>query len=292
MRTVFSTISKVAASNAGALILGESGVGKELVAAAIHRQSARREGPFVPVNCGAVPSELFESELFGHARGAFTGASADHVGFFQASDGGTLLLDEISELSPKLQVKLLRVVQDRRVYMLGATKPRSVDVRILAATSKDLRAMVDAGTFREDLYYRVSVVVIHVPPLRVRGNDIELLIRYFAEKFAAEQDRAPLRFAPAVLSALRTYDWPGNVRELQNLVQRLTVMVEGSDVRIADLPQHMRLRPPMSKTPSSGLRQVELAHIRSVLDSVGGNKTQAAKILGIDRKTLREKLKG
>ncbi|HMR74233.1 MAG TPA: sigma 54-interacting transcriptional regulator, partial [Polyangiaceae bacterium] len=251
-----------------------------------------REGPFVPVNCGAVPSELFESELFGHARGAFTGASADHVGFFQASDGGTLLLDEISELSPKLQVKLLRVVQDRRVYMLGATKPRGVDVRILAATSRDLRAMVDAGTFREDLYYRVSVVVVHVPPLRVRGNDIELLIRHFAERFAADQNRTPLKFNRAVLAALRTYDWPGNVRELQNLVQRLTVMVEGSDVRIVDLPQHMRLRPPMSKTPSSGLRQVELAHIRSVLDSVGGNKTQAAKILGIDRKTLRGKLKG
>ncbi len=292
MQAVFSTIGKVAASHASALIIGESGVGKELVAAAIHRESVRRDAPFVPVNCGAVPPELFESELFGHAKGAFTGANADHIGFFQAADGGTLLLDEISELTLKLQVKLLRVVQDKQVYMLGDTKPRSVDVRIMAATSKDLRAMVEAGTFREDLFYRIGVIIINIPPLRARGKDIDLLIRHFAARYSADQGRPPLRFVPQALEALHNYDWPGNVRQLQNVMQRLAVMVEGGEVRVIDLPPHMRGRPPPSHTPSSGLRQVELAHIRAVLDSVGGNKTQAARILGIDRKTLRSKLKG
>ncbi len=291
MRQVFAAISKVAASSAGVLLTGESGVGKELVARAIHAESPRRQAPLVPVNCGAIPQELFESELFGHARGAFTGANNEQPGFFQAADGGTLFLDEVSELSPKLQVKLLRVLQDRQVYMLGATRPRKVDVRIVAATSRDLSAMIADGSFREDLYYRLAVVAIQVPPLRERGDDLILLARHFVARFADEQDRPPPELSEEALRALETHSWPGTVRELENLMHRLVVMGERDRIDIVDLPPSMRYLVPPSERRPRALEAVERDHIQSVLDSVGGNRSAAARILGIDRKTLREKLK-
>jgi DNA-binding NtrC family response regulator len=289
MQALFHTMTKVAASAANALIVGESGVGKELVARGIHATSARRDAPLVPVNCGAIPPELFESELFGHVRGAFTGATSDHAGFFQASDRGTLFLDEVSELTPRLQVKLLRVLQDREVYAVGATRPRKVDVRIVAATSRDLGAMIETGTFRVDLYYRLGVVTLDVPPLRRRGDDVLLLARHFAARFADDHDRPPPRFSDDVLRLLERYPWPGNVRELENVMHHLVLMAEGDEVGVPDLPAHMRYSP-AGEAGSCGLRNVEREHIKSVLGSVGGNKTQAARILGIDRKTLRKKL--
>lgn len=291
MREVFAMISKVAASNAGVLLTGESGVGKELVARAIHAESARRQAPLVPVNCGAIPQELFESELFGHQRGAFTGATSEHPGFFQASDGGTLFLDEVSELSPKLQVKLLRVLQDREVYPLGATRPRKVDVRIVAATSRDLNGMIRDGSFREDLFYRLSVVSIRVPALRERGDDLILLARHFVARFSDEQDRPPPELAEEALTALESHSWPGNVRELENLMHHLVVMAERDRIDVVDLPPHMRHTVPASERQPCALEAVERDHIQKVLDSVGGNRSAAARILGIDRKTLREKLK-
>jgi DNA-binding NtrC family response regulator len=274
------------------LITGESGVGKELVARAIHRQSARSLGPLVPVNCGAIPQDLFENELFGHARGAFTGASESHVGFVQAADGGTLFLDEISELSLKLQVKLLRILQDREVYMIGATRPRKVNVRFVTAAGKDLSKLVAEGSFRHDLFYRLSVLTMSVPALRERGDDILVLARHYGDKFAREAGRDPPTLSAEVLAAFQGYDWPGNVRELENLMQRLVVTAAGRDPTVADLPPAMRFsaeRP--TAGPQQSLQDAERAHIKQVLESVGGNKTQAAKILGIDRKTLREKLK-
>ncbi len=291
MQRVFHTIAKVANSNASALIFGESGVGKELVARAIHCGSSRRNAQLVPVNCGAIPQDLFESEIFGHARGAFTGATSDHPGFFQASDGGTLFLDEIGELTLNLQVKLLRVLQDREVYMVGSTRPRKVDVRILAATSKDLPAMVRAGSFREDLFYRLGVVRIDVPALRERGDDVLLLAAHFAAHFSVDVKRPPPQLSDDVLRVLSSYPWPGNARELENLMQQLVLMAEGPVIQVSDLPAHMRFSPVHRGSPERPLRDVEQGHIRSVLDSVGGNKTRAAQILGIDRKTLREKLK-
>ena len=292
MQSVFGAIRKVAATNASVLIIGESGVGKELVARALHAASSRRHSPLVPVNCGAIPQELFESELFGHVRGAFTGATSDHPGLFQAADHGSLFLDEISELGMKLQVKLLRVLQDREIYMVGATRPRKVDVRILAASSKDLRELKSLGTFREDLFYRLSVVTIQVPPLRERGDDVLLLTRHFLDRFAEDLERSPLRLSDSALKTLEAYNWPGNVRELENVMHHLVVMTEGEEIDIPDLPANMRYSIEERGGGEFALRHVELEHIRSVLESVDGNKTKAARILGIDRKTLREKLKG
>jgi DNA-binding NtrC family response regulator len=291
MQDVFFAIKKAATSDATVLITGESGVGKELVARAIHRQSARALGPLVPVNCGAIPQELFENELFGHTRGAFTGASEAHTGFFQAADGGTLFLDEISELGPKLQVKLLRVLQDREVYMIGATRPRKVNIRIVTATGKDLSKMVEEGTFRHDLFFRLSVLTIPIPALRERGDDIVVLARYYAEKFARDAGKAVPVLSDDMLMAFQRYSWPGNVRELENLIQRLVVMSRDPELSIADLPPAMRFSAARHDLSACKLEDAERTHIRRVLETTGGNKTQAAKILGIDRKTLREKLR-
>jgi two-component system, NtrC family, response regulator HydG len=291
MQAVFLAVKRAAASDATVLITGESGTGKELVARAIHRQSARALGPLVPVNCGAIPQELFENELFGHAKGAFTGASETHPGFFQAADGGTLFLDEISELGLKLQVKLLRVLQDREVYMIGATRPRKVNVRIVTATGKDLSKLVEEGTFRHDLFFRLSVLTIPIAPLRERGEDVLMLARFYAEKFAKEADKPVPPLADDLLAALGRYAWPGNVRELENLMQRLVVMADGGELSAADLPPNMRFSAARPDNGACRLEDAERIHIKRVLESVGGNKTQAAKLLGIDRKTLREKLK-
>jgi DNA-binding NtrC family response regulator len=290
MKSVFSAISKAASTSVTTLITGESGTGKELVARAIHYNSPRNSAPFVPVNCGAIPAELLESELFGHIKGAFTGATETRAGFFQTADGGTIFLDEISETSLSMQVKLLRVLQDREVYMVGSTKPRKVDIRILASTNKDPLYLVNKGLFREDLFFRLNVITINIPPLRERGEDIFLLTQYFLTKFAGESGKPKLHFSERALSVLKNYHWPGNVRELENVVQRLVVMTEGDLIEVPDLPSLMRFSALQKTGLDRTLAEVEAEYIRNVLASVGGNKTKAAEILGIDRKTLREKL--
>ncbi|RKX17796.1 MAG: sigma-54-dependent Fis family transcriptional regulator, partial [Candidatus Zixiibacteriota bacterium] len=291
MRKVYDAIAKVAPSNANVLITGESGTGKELVARAIHYSSKRSSAPFVPVNCGGIPEGLLESELFGYVKGAFTGAVETRAGFFQTADGGTIFLDEISETSLAMQVKLLRVLQDKEVCMVGANRSRPVEVRILAATNKDLLSLVKKGTFREDLYFRLNVITIAVPPLRERNSDILLLVNHFAKKFAKESDKPALRFSDKALEALKNYNWPGNVRELENIIQRIVVMSEGELIDVPDMPSLLRFSVMTETGFKRTLAEVETEHISNVLASVGGNKTRAAEILGIDRKTLREKLK-
>ena len=290
MQNVFDAIAKAASTSVTTLITGESGTGKELVARAIHYNSPRSSAPFVPVNCGAIPGELLESELFGHIKGAFTGATETRAGFFQTADGGTIFLDEISETSLSMQVKLLRVLQDKEVYMVGSTRPRKVDIRILASTNKDPLHLVNKGLFREDLFFRLNVITIDIPPLRERGEDIFLLTQYFLTKFAEELGKPKLRFSENAISVLRNYHWPGNVRELENVVQRLVVMTEGDLIEVPDLPSLMRFSALQKTGLNRTLSEVEAEYIRNVLTSVGGNKTRAAEILGIDRKTLREKL--
>ncbi|MEO0026004.1 MAG: sigma-54 dependent transcriptional regulator [candidate division WOR-3 bacterium] len=292
MKKVFNAIERAAQVSATVLITGESGTGKELVARAIHYASKRASAPFVPVNCGGIPETLLESELFGYVKGAFTGATETRAGFFQTAEGGSIFLDEISETSPSMQVKLLRVLQDKEVRMLGDSRAYRVDVRIMAATNKDLLALVQKGAFREDLFFRLNVLNISVPPLRERGEDIFLLARYFVEKFAREMGRSVPHFTDQALDALRRYEWPGNVRELENLIQRLLVMVDGDKIDITDLPSHMRFSFAARVDLTRTLKEVECEYILQVLKSVGGNLTRAAQILGIDRKTLRNKLKG
>jgi two-component system response regulator HydG len=291
IKKVFEEITKAATIPATVLITGESGTGKEMVARAIHYHSDRAMAPFVPVNCGGIPETLLESELFGHVKGAFSGAVESRAGFFQTADGGAIFLDEISETSLSMQVKLLRVLQDKEVYMVGSNRSRKVDVRIMAATNKDLAGLVNKQAFREDLYFRLDVLSIEVPPLRERGDDILLLIRHFCGKFSKEYGKEPPRFSDQTLRALRGYPWPGNVRELENLVQRVMVMADGKEIAPADLPTPMRFSAPRPSFALRPLAEVEAEHIRLVLARVGGNKTKAAEILGIDRKTLREKLK-
>jgi two-component system response regulator HydG len=288
---IFTAIGKAASTTATALIIGESGTGKELVARGIHYSSTRSAAPFVPVNCGGIPETLLESELFGYVKGAFTGAAETRAGFFQTADGGTIFLDEISETSLAMQVKLLRVLQDKEVCMVGANKTRRVDVRIIAATNKDLLSLIKKGSFREDLFFRINVITIYVPPLKERGNDILLLAGHFLTKFAQEYGRPGIKFTDDALHALGKYSWPGNVRELENLVQRLIVMTEGDSIDIPDLPPYMRFSVSSSVGLNRTLADVEAEHMRNVLANLGGNKSKAAEILGIDRKTLREKLK-
>ncbi len=291
MRKVFIAISKASSSSATVLITGESGTGKELAARAIHYGSVRSSAPFVPVNCGGIPEGLLESELFGHVKGAFTGATESRAGFFHAADGGTIFLDEISNMSLAMEVKLLRVLQDKEVCMVGSNRTRKVDVRILAATNKDLQGLVKKGLFREDLFYRLNVITIVIPPLRERGDDILLLANHFLTQFAAESDKTPPRFSDKALQSLRSYNWPGNVRELENVIQRLVVMTDGDVIEVPDLPSLMRFSALRRTGFTRTLAEVEGEYITNVLASVDGNKTRAAEILSIDRKTLREKLK-
>jgi len=291
MQNVFRAVKKASATSATVLIAGESGTGKELVARAIHYNSARSSAPFVPVNCGGIPEGLLESELFGHVKGAFTGATASRAGFFQTADGGTIFLDEIGETCQSMQVKLLRVLQSKEVGMVGSDRTRKVDVRILAASNKDLFNLMKTGAIREDLYFRLSVLSISIPPLRERGDDILLLINYYAETFSRESGKPIPQFSDDALRALKEYSWPGNVRELENLVQRLVVMTDGRLIDVPDLPSLMRFSARRENGLNRSLAEVEADHIRNVLASVGGNKTRAAEILHIDRKTLREKLK-
>ncbi len=291
MRKVLQAITKAASTSVTVLICGESGTGKELAARAIHYSGQRSSAPFVPVNCGGIPEGLLESELFGHVKGAFTGATESRAGLFHVADGGTIFLDEISEMSMPMQVKLLRVLQDKEVYMVGSNRSRKVNVRILAATNKDLHSLVKNGLFREDLFYRINVVKIDMPPLRERGDDVLLLAYHFANKFATELGKKPPRFFDKTLKSLLNYNWPGNVRELENVIQRLIVMSDGDSIDVTDLPDLYRFSALARKGFDRTLAEVESEYIRNVLASVGSNKTRAAEILGIDRKTLREKLK-
>ncbi len=291
MQRVYQVIAKAARTMATALITGESGTGKELVARAIHYSGPRAASPFVAVNCGGIPESLLESELFGYVKGAFTGASETRAGFFQTADGGTIFLDEVGETSLAMQVKLLRVLQEKEVCMVGSTRSRRVDVRIVAATNKDLAPLVVRGSFREDLYYRLNVVAVDLPPLRDRGDDILLLMNHFAEKYAKEDERAVPQFADEALRVLRRHHWPGNVRALENVVRRLIVMTDSEVIDVPDLPTLFRCTNLTEAGFNRTLAEVEADYIRNVLASVNGNKTRAAEILGIDRKTLRHKLR-
>ncbi|MDO8632798.1 MAG: sigma-54 dependent transcriptional regulator [Phycisphaerales bacterium] len=291
MQQVYRAITKAASTLATVIITGESGTGKELVARAIHYGSSRASAPFVPVNCAGIPDGLVESELFGHVKGAFTGAITTRAGFFISADGGSIFLDEVGELTPATQAKLLRVLEDNQVQMVGAARPRAVDVRVLTATNKNLAALVRKNAFRDDLFFRLNVITIELPPLRERGEDIVQLVGHFLGKFAREADKPIPRLSDRAWQCLRDYHWPGNIRELENLIQRLVVMTEGEEIDAPDLPSLMRFTVERGTTTNRTLAEVEASHIRNVLASVQGNKTRAAQILDIDRKTLRESLK-
>jgi DNA-binding NtrC family response regulator len=292
-RRVLELAQRVAQVDSTVLLTGESGVGKERMARFIHERSARTAGPFVAINCGAVPESLLESELFGHTRGSFTGATQDRVGLFEEANGGTLLLDEIGEVPPAMQVKLLRVLQEREIRRVGENRNRPVDVRLLAATNRDLVSEIRAARFREDLYYRLRVVEIRVPPLRERREDILSLARSFLDATAERTGRKVTGFTPTAAQQLLTYPWPGNVRELANAVERAVVLARRSRVDVEDLPPEIGLAvpEPVAVGDVRTLEQIERDYIASVLRAVGGNRAQAAAKLGIGAATLYRKLK-
>ena len=291
MQNVFRLIDKAAETKVNVLITGESGTGKELVARAIHYNSSKQSGPFVTVNCTAIPDTLLESELFGHVKGAFTGANSSRAGFFQIADGGTLFLDEIGDASLSMQGKLLRAIQNKEIFMVGSSRVQKVNTRILTATNMDLKNLVKRGLFREDLYFRLNIIEIEMPPLNERGEDILLLVQLFMEKLSKEMNRQIPRFSDKVLQIFKNYHWQGNVRELENLVQRLVVLADNELIDVADLPEQMRFSIGRHQGFDRLLIEVEAEYIVNVLNSVKGNKTKAADILGIDRKTLREKIR-
>ncbi len=297
MRRVVAFIDQVASVGTSVLITGESGTGKEVVARELHGRGDRRRGPFVAINCAALPEALLESELFGHARGAFTGAQGARRGLFASASGGTLFLDEIGELPLSLQPKLLRALQERHVRPLGTNQEIGFDTRVIAATNRNLEIAVEAGTFRADLYYRLNVLLIQLPPLRARGNDVLILAQGFVERFAHEMNRKVTGISAEVAEALLAYDWPGNVRELQNAIERAVALARGELVVSADLPDRIRdsRAAPVVFTASDpaalpSLAEVERRYIGRVLEAVNGSKTEAAHILGIGRKTLYRKL--
>lgn len=293
MHDLFDRLRLASGSSRPVLISGESGTGKELAARAIHELSGR--SAFVPVNCGALPEPLLESELFGHEKGAFTGASQDRIGLFQAADRGTLFLDEVGELPLTLQPKLLRALEQGEVRRVGATRPRTVDARIVAATNKDLEAEVAEGQFREDLFWRLNVLHVRVPPLRERLADVPVLAEHFVEEAAAESDLR-VRLAPEVMAILTGYSWPGNVRELRNVIERTVTLAVTEEIRPEDLPARIReqgtarVLAERAANERLSLRELEQVYILEILERVGGNKSRAAEILGIDRKTLYRKL--
>jgi len=295
MQELFRILERVARSSATVLIVGRTGTGKELVARAIHYNSPRANGPFVDINCGALPADLLESELFGHVRGAFTGATESRPGLFEAAHGGTLFLDEVDALKPDLQVKLLRALQEKVVRRVGGRENISVDVRIIAATNRDLEEAVRRGEFREDLYYRLNVVTISLPELRERREDIPLLVEHFLTRYAAQNGEPVRRFSPEAMRLLMSYSWPGNVRELQNAVEYALTMSSAPILTIRDLPPHISGIAPLERSAlperePRTLAEVEKRHILRVLEEVGGNHAKAAEILGIDRRTLYRKL--
>jgi len=289
MFEILENTKKIALSDFPVLISGESGVGKELIARAIHAESTRAEGPFIPINCGAIPENMLESELFGYEKGAFTGAVARKLGLLEIADRGILFLDEIGELNPQLQVKLLRVIETGRFFRLGGTKDTTVDVRFISATNKDIKREVEEGTFRSDLYYRICTLAIDLPPLRERQEDIPLLVEYVIEAIPAFRGR---RFSQEALNVLTRYPWPGNVRELQNVIHRtLLLSNKNGIIEPEDLPADLRGdRHRKVSAPIMRLEDIEREHILSVLEEVGGQRGKAAEILGVDPKTLYRKL--
>jgi DNA-binding NtrC family response regulator len=302
MRLVLDRVEQIADTDASVLIRGETGTGKEVVARLVHGASQRRAGPFVAVNVSAIPETLAESELFGHVRGAFTGADKPRTGRFVAANGGTLFLDEIGEMPRGVQVKLLRALQEREVNPVGASEPVAIDVRVVAATHRDLEGMIEEGTFREDLFYRLDVVPIEIPSLRERRQDIPALADHFRVEVNAREGRSVTGFALDVVQRLGAYDWPGNVRELENLVERLVVVAGNRMVVMDDLPAHLRttvvdLENATLDLPESGvdlrifLTQLEERLIAQALERTGGNKNRAAELLGMNRTTLVEKLR-
>ncbi len=304
MQKVFGLIDKVASTDSTVLILGESGTGKELVARALHFNSSRAANPFVPVNCGAIPEELLESELFGHEKGAFTGAFRTRIGRFELAGGGSIFLDEISEMSPNLQVKLLRVIQEREFERVGGVKSIRADVRIIAATNRILEEEVAEGRFREDLYYRLNVIPVHLPPLRERIEDIPLLVKHFLSKYGNGKSPKKTDFSKKALSTLMRYRWPGNVRELENLVERMVVLCDSPVIEMEELPEKILSgsMSPLSAVPSIDLPETgidlstavyefERSIIIQALNKSNWVKNRAAKLLHVNRTTLVEKIK-
>ena len=292
MKEVYKTAEKVAISNAPVLILGETGTGKEELAKAIHFNSPRSEVPFIPVNCGSIPEKLMESELFGHEKGAFTGADRRHIGSFEQADGGTIFLDEIAELPLNVQVKLLRVLQEHEIMRVGGEEQIELNIRVIAATNQDITQLVEEGIFREDLYYRLNVVSITMPPLRERDGDIDLLAEHFLNEF---DEAKQLRISDEVYDVFRKYQFPGNVRELRNAVQRAVVMADGDEITVQDLPTQMRGKQESDKSyfnlSEMTLNELERKAIVQALKQTNGNQTQAAKRLGIPRHVLIYRLK-
>ncbi len=291
MVEVYRTISKASKLKATIMLTGETGTGKELVARAIHYSSSEASAPFIPVNCGGIPEELLESELFGYVKGAFTGAYETRGGYFQAADGGTIFLDEISNTSKAMQAKLLRVLQEKEVNMIGSNKYQKIDLRVIAATNVELTTLVQKGSFREDLFYRLNIIPITIPPLREREDDILLLLNYFTSKYSQEVGRDCPEYSDSVIKVFKEYPWPGNVRELENIIQRLVFMLDDKVINVPDLPESMRYNINQGMALNKTLAEFEMEYIKNVLASVDGNKTRAAEILNIDRKTLREKIK-
>ncbi len=302
MRQILDLIEKVADSDSTVLIFGESGTGKELVARAIHYRSDRMDKPLVPINCAAIPADLLESELFGYEKGAFTGAHKTKVGRFELANGGTLFLDEVGEMSPQLQVKLLRVLQERSFERLGGIRSIQVDVRIIAATNRNLEASIEEGKFREDLYYRLSVIPIQIPPLRDRREDIPLLVEHFLENFNRQKSREVQGITPRAMEALVQYGWPGNVRELENLMERLVVLKRAGTIDLEDLPEKVRgaasqeelgkiLLPEGGIQLDAAVHRLEKELILQALKRSGGIKKEAARLLGMKRTTLIQKMK-
>ena len=289
LNNVIQIIERVKDNKATVFIKGESGTGKELVARAIHYQGKFSRAPFIAVNCGAIPENLLESELFGYLKGAFTGAETNRNGFFQAADGGTIFLDEIGNASLAVQSRLLRVLQEKEVVKVGATKAEKIDIRIIAATNSDLREMIQNKTFRDDLFYRLTVVEINVAPLRERKEDIEPLVDKFLFKYGVEYKDRFLKITPDALTILKRYDWPGNIRELENVIQRAVIMCD-KVIDIMHLPEHLKYTLSFSSESLHPLKVIEKKYIEKVLRATGNNKTKAAEILQIDRKTIRQKL--
>ncbi len=295
MRSIYLLIAAVSENKSTVLVTGESGTGKELVARTIHRQAPWADRPFVAINCGAMSETLLDSQLFGHRRGAFTGAIADHNGVFQTANGGTLFLDEISEIPISLQVKFLRAVQEKEVTPLGSNRPVKVDMRIIAASNRDLEDAVRKGTFREDLFYRLNVVPIHLPPLRERREDILLLIEHFVHTFSTEYKVEPKKIAPEAMEKLNAYPWPGNIRELQNVIERMFALSRSSEITLADLPGSIAgfAEKPVQfhdRAELPTLEEMEQSLIVAALRKSQGNKNEAARLLAIDRQRLYRKI--
>lgn len=292
MRKTLELVRRAAPADTPVLLVGETGTGKELLARMLHAENPNRPGPFLAVNCSAIPESLLESQLFGHRRGSFTDAREDRPGLFQLAQGGTVFLDEIGDMPLPLQAKLLRVLQEKEVHPLGATTPVPIDVRVVAATHHDIALAVQESRFRQDLYYRLNVIVIQVPPLRERPDDLLPLIQHFLEQHGPRLGRPGCTLSPEALIVLRNHSWPGNVRELENCIQRALVLGRGDTIGVADLPEGVRAARPIEHPTAlpRPVAEVEREHILRTLRSVGGNKASAARLLGLDRKTLYRKL--